>query len=332
MHRPRWHGRPWSGAFNVVMATGIVSIASRLAGLGWPSLVLLWLSCLAFVALAASELRRARHPLANLRLARDLANGFAAFTFVAAACVVGTRIMTRSEATRVISGVLLGCGVLVWLGLVLALLTGRVVRSASGARGEWLLAVVASEGVSILAAHLASTGRGDALRTAAIAMWALGGALYLLIALALAVRLLRRPLRPGELTPDWWIVMGALAIFAVAAATLDRAGVGPARVSGVVAWALATAWIPVLLAAELWQARALGPPRWEPARWTMVFPLGMYSAAAQVVGQVSGAAWLTDLGRAWLPIALGAWLALAVGEVRAALRGVPSFARRSATR
>jgi len=51
-----------------------------------------------------------------------------------------------------------------------------------------------------------------------------------------------------------------------------------------------------------------------------------------VVGQVSGAAWLTDLGRAWLPIALGAWLALAVGEVRAALRGVPSFARRSATR
>src|SRR5690242_1742679 len=38
---PTPHGRPWSGAFNVVMATAIVSIAARQAGLQGISDVLL---------------------------------------------------------------------------------------------------------------------------------------------------------------------------------------------------------------------------------------------------------------------------------------------------
>ena len=43
-HRPftRFHGRPWAGAFNVVMATTIVSIAARDVGLELLSVALLW--------------------------------------------------------------------------------------------------------------------------------------------------------------------------------------------------------------------------------------------------------------------------------------------------
>ncbi len=43
--RLRPHGRAWSGAFNVVMATAIVSIACHLAGVASISVVLLWWQC-----------------------------------------------------------------------------------------------------------------------------------------------------------------------------------------------------------------------------------------------------------------------------------------------
>jgi tellurite resistance protein TehA-like permease len=183
------------------------------------------------------------------------------------------------------------------------------------ARAGWLLATVATEGLAILLAHLSS-----ALRWLAIALWALGGALYVIIMALLARRLARSRLTPYELTPDWWIVMGAPAIFALGAATLDRGGLSsPIGVLGLAAWALASVWIPMLVGAELWRARTL-PPRFRPERWTMVFPLGMYSACGQLGGRVLGLSWMHAIGRGWLAVALAGWLAVAAGEVRFAFR------------
>lgn len=47
----------------------------------------------------------------------------------------------------------------------------------------------------------------------------------------------------------------------------------------------------------------------------MVFPLGMYSTASQLVGTALGISWLRELGRSWAIVALAAWLLVAGGEL-----------------
>jgi hypothetical protein len=74
------------------MATAIVSIACRDAGLEIASVALLWLALIAFLPLALIDVGRARHPLALLHRAGDPSHGFTAFGFVADTCVLGTRL------------------------------------------------------------------------------------------------------------------------------------------------------------------------------------------------------------------------------------------------
>jgi tellurite resistance protein TehA-like permease len=311
---PTPHGRPWSGAFNVVMATSIVSTAALRAGLDVISDILLVLAVLAFVPLAAVDVRRAQHPLTMLHRAAQPGRAFPALGFVADTCVLGTRIVDAAGPRRTVATILLIVGAIVWLTIAAEL--GRRPSRVVGmrARAEWLLATVSTEGLAILLAHV------SALHWLAVALWALGGALYVIIMALLARRLVRFRLRPWELTPDWWIVMGAPAIFALGGATLDRAGLpSPIGLLGLAGWAAASFWIPVLVVAELWRARTL-LPRFRPERWTMVFPLGMYSACGQLGGRVLGLSWMHGIGRAWFAVALAGWIAIAAGEVRFAFR------------
>lgn len=309
------HGRPWSGAFNVVMATAIVSIAALQAGLRGISDFLLVLALLAFGPLAALDAVRMRHPVTMLHRAGQPGRGFPALGFVADTAVLGTRVVTIGGFWRVVATILLIVGAIVWLAIAAELgrYPARVLDMRP--RAEWLLATVATEGLAILLAHVST-----ALHSLAVVLWALGGALYVLVMVLLARRLARSHMRPHELTPDWWIVMGAPAIFALAAATLDRGGLSsPIGVLALAGWAMASFWIPVLVVAELWRARA-HRPRFTPARWTMVFPLGMYSACGQLCGRVLGIGWIETIGRYWLAVAFVAWAAVALGEIHYSLR------------
>jgi tellurite resistance protein TehA-like permease len=76
----------------------------------------------------------------------------------------------------------------------------------------------------------------------------------------------------------------------------------------------------VIAAADAFRAQRLGV-RFTPERWTMVFPLGMYSVASWALGQALHANWLSELGRAWLAVAFTAWAAVAYGELRHLLVG-----------
>lgn len=297
------------------MATSIVSIAADQAGLHTISDVLLVLAVLAFVPLAALDVVRAQHPVTLLHRATQPGRAFPALGFVADTAVLGTRVVTASGPSRDIAAILFIVGAIVYLVIAAELgrYPQRVVRMR--ARGEWLLATVAVEGLAILLAHLSNT-----LHWLAVALWALGGALCVMIMTLLARRFVRSRARPHEVTPDLWIVMGAPAIFALGAATLGHGGLtSPIGLLGLVGWALASFWIPVLVIAELWRAHSLSP-RFTPARWTMVFPLGMYSAAGQLGGQMLGLSWMRSVGRVWLAVALTAWIVVAIGEVRYSLR------------
>jgi tellurite resistance protein TehA-like permease len=191
---------------------------------------------------------------------------------------------------------------------------------AARVRGDWLLGFVATEGLAVLAGTLVTVHHSP-LHYAAIVLWAFGWLLYVEIFWILVLRLRRYSLTAEEFTPDLWIVMGGLGIFCVAGAISYRGTAGsPVGVLVIVAWALATAWIPVLALGEVWRIAALGRPRFSPARWTMVFPLGMYSVCGMLTGGSFGAAWIEHIGHWWFPVALAAWVVVAAGELRSALR------------
>ena len=96
----------------------------------------------------------------------------------------------------------------------------------------------------------------------------------------------------AEATPPYWINMGALAISTLACATIymDRqaapaiAAMGPFLAgTTVLFWAGATWWIPVLVVIGVWRhVLQRVPVRYDPQYWSLVFPLGMFTAATVI--------------------------------------------------
>src|SRR6476660_4214114 len=87
------------GYFAVVMATGIISIGSKLLGLPWIAMPLLWLNVAAYALL--SVLLLARLTLYPGRVFSDLCDhnrGPGFFTVVAGTCVLGTQSLVVGEA------------------------------------------------------------------------------------------------------------------------------------------------------------------------------------------------------------------------------------------
>ena len=270
------------GSFAFVMATGIVSVGASYEGLPALSDALLGVAAGAYVLLAVLVLSR-----------RPSRPGFEGFAFVAATGVLASRLLVAGRL--VVPLVLLGATVVSWLVVAARL------RPDGRPRGTWLLAVVATQSVAVVTATVAGRLDSPALLDAATAVWVLGLALY--PALAVAVT------RSGRrIAPDHWILMGALAISALAAGQV--AGARPALGDAALAvWAAASALVVPLAAAHLLalvrRSTAPGSP------WTLVFPLGMYAVASVVDGNAVGPHALVATGHAFFWGALAAWAAVA---------------------
>jgi tellurite resistance protein TehA-like permease len=271
-----------AGAFAVVMATGILGVGARLEGIAPLADVLLACACLVWLVLAAGL---------HARSVRS-------FAVVAGTAVVGTDLLLAGQGEVALA--LWSLAVALWLAVALT------IREEAA---DSLLSVVATQSLSVLAAAL-DRHHVAALREAAIAFWALGLALYPLV----AGRIVQRSARDRHFSPTHWIVMGALAITTLAGAELflDRGALDSGVALGT--WTAASLAIPFLVVAEL-RVR-----RWsyEVARWSFVFPLGMYGVASRVLGSADGHAALRDVGTAFFWIALAAWALSAGGLVRRA--------------
>jgi tellurite resistance protein TehA-like permease len=312
------------GYFALVMATGIVSIGLR--GLGVPALsaALLWLAAAGYVVLVVLHgwrlvafPGRARGDLA------DPARGFGYFTFVAGTDVLGTRLALAGHHGT--AAALLAAGGLVWLALGYlipwAAALGRAARPVvAGANGAWFLWVVATQSVAVLAAAVepaAGAGRRE-LALLAVSCWSVGACLYAAVGVLTAVRLLLYETRPADLTPAYWVAMGATAITVLAGARIDQMAAAPAVAAtrgliagvSVVFWAFGTWLIPPLLAAGWWRhVTHRVPLRYDPSWWSVVFPLGMYGVATRALGDVDHLPLLAATGRHEMWVALAAWAA-----------------------
>jgi tellurite resistance protein TehA-like permease len=330
------------GYFALVMATGIVSIAMLDHSPYLVSDALQWLGAAEYavlIGLHGWRVRRHRDAVAaDLTEPRRV---FGLLTFVAATDVLGTRFALGGHRTTGL--VLLVVGSLAWL--VLGYLVPWAAASGRGGRpavrdadGRWFMWVVAGQSVAVLAATLEPAvhdGRRE-LALLAVFAWSVGVLLYGTAGILVAVRLLRYPLRPAELIPQYWVAMGATAITVVAAADIVRMSGTPVRgavhglVEGaaVVFWAFGTWLIPPLIAAGFWRhVRHRVPLRYEPALWSIVFPLGMYGVGSHDLGRAADLSIVRAIGTQEGWVALAAWLVTFVAmllSVAAVLRAVPA--------
>jgi len=341
------HGRPddlktlHPAYFALVMATGIVSIATHLHGIPVLPTVLFWLNAVFLAGLAAATVARILHyPQAFAADIQSHGRGVGFFTTVAATAVFGIELVLLMDAA--------GIAVVFWIAAaalwfvtiygVLAVLTVKPDKPslADGLNGGWLVSVVASQSVALLTVLISATGVLAGLERpllfAALVLWLGGGALYLWIMTLIFFRYTFVHMAPEDLTPPYWINMGAVAISALVGATLiehtalsrDVAEIVP-FVTGFTLfyWAIATWWIPMLLVLGVWRSLICSVPlAYDPLYWGGVFPLGMYSVSTYHLAKILAAPFLLPLSQLFMVVAVLAWAATFAGLVDSRLNRV----------
>ncbi len=310
------------GYFALVMATGIMSIGTSTAGVGWLSLSLLWLAVICYlvlVLLLACRLIAFRDDLVNDL--SDPARAFGFFTFVAATNVIGARLVGDGHREVVVG--LLAVSSLAWLflGYLIPAMVAHRPRTdpaLRGVNGSWFIWVVASQSIAVLAATLepqVEVGRRE-LALVAVFSWSVGLFLYGTVGVLVVVRLLLFKIQPDEVTPPYWVAMGATAISVVAGSKIVEMAKAPmvtatsALIAGlaVLFWAFGTWLIPALLAVGYWRhIRHRVPLVYEPSMWSIVFPLGMYGVGSAYLGEVDDLPIVNAIGHAEIWVALAVW-------------------------
>jgi tellurite resistance protein TehA-like permease len=272
--------------------------------------------------------------VADLR-SHHRAPGF--LTWVAGTSVLGS-LWLQLGLPGEVAAVLGVLAAVLWVGFTYGILMALTLQGekpllAQGISGSWLLFVVATQSVAVLAVLLAASTPQPArltLNFAALAMWLCGGMVYIWLISLIFYRYAFLRFTPEDLAPTYWINMGAMAISALAGALLVASTPGAPFLSGLLPvlkggtllyWAVGTWWIPLLAGLAAWRyVHRRYPLRYDVAYWGAVFPLGMYSAATHQMSLALGVRFLAPVARGFFYVAAVAWLFTAFGLLRQLLR------------
>lgn len=318
--------------FALVMATGIISIAANLLGMGFIAIGLFWLNIVAFVTLWSLNLLRVVY--FPQRFSADLfdhSRGIGFFTLVAGTSVLGSQFVLIMNDYRTAAILWLLASIL-WLGLVYTIFTCLIIKEnkptiAEGINGGWLTAVVATQSIAALSGLLAQHFQPYTAQVLflALAMWLFGGMLYIWIISLIFYRYFFYQFSPQDLSPPYWINMGAVAISTLSGAILIANTANFALFGDILPflkgftlffWATGTWWIPMLIILGIWRHLYKKLPlTYSPLYWGAVFPLGMYTAATFQLATVTGLPFITFIPKFFIYLALAAWLATFIGLV-----------------
>ncbi|MBX6329724.1 MAG: tellurite resistance/C4-dicarboxylate transporter family protein [Pseudolabrys sp.] len=311
--------------FALVMATGIVSIAAWDFGLYLLATALFVFNLAAYAVLTClTALRAIRYPRLFLGDMTEHRLGPGFFTAVAGSCILGIQFLRIAHAIAAATA-FLALGTALWIGLTYTIFTVLTVKRhkpplEKGLTGGWLIAVVATQSVAVLAALIAAEWPQPLrleLNFFALSMWLWGGMLYIWIISLIFYRYTFFTFSPSDLTPPYWINMGAMAISTLAGARLvQNTPDAPFLASllpflkgfTVFYWATGTWWIPMLLLLGVWRHLIRRfPLRYDPLYWGAVFPLGMYTVATKQMAAALELPFLAPLPPAVFVVALAAW-------------------------
>ena len=328
------------GYFALVMATGIISIACFLLGMKTISLVLLGINVIAYFALWLLLLLRLLFFFSRVKAdINDHVKGPGFFTVVAGTCVLGSALLIVLDRYRP-ALVLWFAGIGLWLVIMYVFFTAVTVREnkpsiEAGLNGGWLLAVVATQSVSVLGTLLVNrlVDYREPILFFTLCMFLLGCMLYLLLITLIFYRFTFVNVTMTALTPPYWINMGAVAITTLAGARLIIAAPEWTLLNEVVPflkgftlffWAAATWWIPLLLALGFWRhVYKRFPLKYDPQYWGMVFPFGMYTVCTFQLSKALDFPPLLVIPRYFIYLALAGWIATSVGLIGALVRNAP---------
>jgi tellurite resistance protein TehA-like permease len=326
------------GYFALVMATGIISIATHLLSMTLIAWTLLIVNLIAYSVLVLLLLIRLIRffPRVSADVA-DHARGPGFFTVVAGTCVLGSQLLIVAGWDKAAS-ILWVIGLLLWTLIMYAFFASVTVREnkpplESGLNGSWLIAVVATQSISVLGTLLVN--RWDAHREPllffTLCMFLLGCMLYLPLITLIFYRFTFVNVTTATLTPPYWINMGAVAITTLAGARLILAAPGWNFLAEILPflkgftlffWAAGTWWIPLLFILGFWRhVYKRFSLRYDPQYWGMVFPLGMYTVCTLQLSRAINFEPLLLIPKYFIYLALAAWLVIFVGLIHSLLPG-----------
>lgn len=319
--------------FGLVMATGIVSVAAHM--LAYPRIadILFDLNIGFYLALWALTFARAfRHARPFFNDFADHLRGPGFFTMVAGTSILGSQFVLLQGDYRM-GWLLWMLAAALWLVLTYAIFAALTIRLDKpaldrGLSGGWLLAVVSTQSLAVLGGMLAGHGGplgAEALNFLSLSLWLWGGMLYILIMALIFFRYLFLRFAPADLSPSYWINMGAMAISTLAGTQLISNAPEAAVLSSTLPflkgltlffWAAGSWWIPLLLVLGVWRHLYMRfPIRYDPLYWGVVFPFGMYAAATHRLSGALKLDFLHALPLVFLYAAMAAWLLALAGLV-----------------
>jgi tellurite resistance protein TehA-like permease len=319
--------------FALVMATGIVSLAGHYLGADFISLPLLWMNIGFYIILwLLFLLRMYLAPHAFFRDFNDFDRGPGFFTVVAGNCVLATQFAVIMDYDGLASW-LLFIGIALWLVIdysVFLLFTVKREKPPleKGITGTWLVATVATQSIANLSAVVSKHFPDHTSLFLFIAMgfFFAGIFQYLLIIPVIFYRWLFFIMEPEEMEPPYWINMGALAISTLTATRLAQSSAdaeflynlhGFLVASAILLWSSATWWLPLQVLMGFWKHPYSHQKfSYSPKYWSLVFPLGMYTACTFHLERVSNLHFIFYIAHYFYFFAVIAWTLTFLGMLK----------------